>query len=218
MKTRHIATTALLACAAATTTAHAAPFAIRYQGFVQSTDFAGIAPSTGFSVTLIVDNGGTSAIGQTWPWQTFLCAIVQVDGGAIRFASGGTAAGSMATDGSGALTGIFSGASASLMSAAGSSGSIVLNPTVAWNLNGTNPVLVDAEGTVAARALNADHGGVSMDAADWSAPQRVMGECDDTPYAPPAPNATPVPVLGPVGLGLMAALVGVMGWQGRRRG
>ncbi len=206
MKTRHIAA-ALLACTA--TAAQAAPFATRYQGVVQSTDFAGIAPGTGFSVTLIADNGGASATGQTWPWQTFLCAIVRVDGGAITFASGGTAVGSMATDGSGALTGIFTSASASLMSAAGSSGSIVLNPAVAWNLNGTNPVLVDADGTAAARALNGDHGGVSMDFNEWSAPQRVMGECDDTPYAAPAaPNATPVPVLGPVGLGLMAGLVG----------
>ncbi|MEZ5606857.1 MAG: IPTL-CTERM sorting domain-containing protein [Burkholderiaceae bacterium] len=217
---RLIAATAIALLGSATS---AAPFASTYSGTVgpyvyPDNDFPGVAVGTGFTVTLIFDNGGDTALGQTWPQQSFRCAIWRVGGGAIVYAASGTATGAAVTDASGVLTGMYTDVRGTSASPAGSSGSIALTGPVTWFANDHNPVFIDG---VDDHILYATGTGVSMDPSHWTTPQRVTGECDDTPYAaPPAtPTATPVPTLGHGALALLGAgVAGLAAWRRRRGG
>ncbi len=216
--TRRLLLAALLAAACAS--AQAAPFSTTSTGTISASEFPGIAIGTSFSVTLIFDNGGNTALGQSWGAGDLTCAIWRVSGGTIVHAQPPTqSSGSAATGADGVLSAMFSTVEGT--GNAGdytSTGSIALNPPVRWLANGGNPVFIDGVGSATARAFSASAGGVRMGAAYWTPPRRVMGGCDDTPVLTPPPPPTPVPTLGDWGLlATSGALLSLAGGALRRR-
>jgi len=209
---------ALAAMAVAAAAAHAAPFAISYTGQVFNSSLPGVADGEAYTVTLVLDNGGTSAASQTWG--AVECAIWRVGSARVftqpRSSTGNTTSvGSAATGANGVLTQMFTSADGvATLDYTATGFSPALTPPVWWVANGGTPVFFDGDSL----GFGDANVGVSMDPADWSAPRRVMAACDDTSYAPPAPGQpTSVPTLSTAGLGLMAALVGTLGWRTRRR-
>ena len=89
--------------------ASAAPFATVSTGTISASEFPGIAIGTSFSVTLIFDNGGNTALGQSWGAGDLTCAIWRVSGGTIVHAQPPTqSSGSAATGADGVLSAMFS--------------------------------------------------------------------------------------------------------------
>jgi len=226
-RTLHHAIAALLLASAATA-AQAAPFAIQQSGSIAFTQLPGVNVGDGYTVTLIFDNGGTSAASQTWGTAHLTCALWTVDGGGpIAYThpispslNNFVANGSATTGANGALTGLYTVVlGATHAGQFTQTGTTTLVPIVQWNINSANPVFQDSSGTGnPLRELSATGGGVSVAPAAWTAPQRVTGPCDPTPYAaPPAPNATPVPTLGHGALALLTCALGVAGLTRRRQ-
>ncbi len=219
-----LATAALLAAAAA---AQAVPFAITAEGDLGSSEFPDIANET-YSVTFIFASGAnttdTSTASRVWDWDYLTCTIwrmntarnvvYQQDLVATPPTSG---QGSFATDASGALTMVPTqvvmdspAAQPGQYTAQGS-----IQGAVKWFAsNGAGVVFIDRVGSGSARTFSSTSS--LMQPGNWSAPVRVAGPCDPTPYAaPPAP--APVPALGLGGLGMLAGLLGAVGWRTRRR-
>ena len=203
----------LLACAA--TPCVAAPYAITYTGQTFNSSLPGVADGEAYTLTLIVDNGGTSAASQTWG--AVECAIWRMSGGARVFTqprsdSGNTAsAGSAVTGADGALTQMFTSADGvATLDYTATGFSPALTPPVWWVANGSTPVFYDGNSL----GFGDANVGISMAPADWSAPRRVAGACDDADYTPPTPtHTTAVPALGPAALALLAGLLGAVGWR-----
>lgn len=216
---KKLLTPLLLALCAAT--AQAAPFAITYSGTTASSTHPDVADGTPFSVTFIVDNGGTTAAGQQWDTSHLTCALWRIGSGAQRttlthpindpitqLAYGGGAA--VANAGGTALAFMFeAGAYAVPASDYTLDGPLGLGAPLTWNVNGATTPLADAQGSFDDVAGP----GVPTDPALWGAPIAVTGACDDTPLnAPPPPPPPPGPhSVAPVpGLGLPAlALLGM---------
>ena len=221
-----VASVLLYACAAAC----AAPYAITYTGVVSNSTIPGVVDGDNYRVTFVMDNGGSTALGQTWIPTELQCTI-------WRLNSAGTAIfrhnlravplqvlnGSIATDATGALTQMMTALSiTSMQSSQYDTSGIALAPRVSWRANGNNWVLSDRNnGSGGTRSFSDAAGGVQMATGQWSAPRAVMGPCDDTPVNP-GPQASPVPAAGAPALvlmGLTVAGVGVLrlrrrGWRG----
>lgn len=212
------------ALAAASTATVAAPFAISYAGTITDSSFSEIFDEQWYTITLIVDNGGTLAANQTWDASSLRCIIWQMNTAqnvtyTENLAAPTTAAlfvsGSLTTDGSGSLTGIFSdivrdsGAAPGTYAATGFSP----QPGILWYLNDANGVFFDAS-----REFSDAAGGVVMEIAAWSAPVSVTGDrCAGLNGAPVIPRAQPVPTLGEHAMALLVALMGLAAWSRMRR-
>ncbi|MFT3777171.1 MAG: IPTL-CTERM sorting domain-containing protein [Ottowia sp.] len=221
-----LAAAALLAAAAA---AQAVPFAITAEGAISNSEFPDIANET-YSVTFIFASGGnttdTSTASRVWDWDYLTCTIwrmntardvvYQQDLAATPPTSG---QGSFVTDASGALTMVPTRVEVDSPAAQpgqyAAQGSI--QGAVKWfaSNGGAGVVFIDRVGSASPRTFSTGSG--LMQPSRWSAPVRVAGPCDPTPYAAP-PAATPVPTLGHAGLALLAGLLGALGWRTRRRG
>ena len=205
--------------------AGAAPYATTYTGTVFESTIPEVRDGDQYSLTLVMDNGGTTARTQTWTPGDLQCAIWRLD-------SGGTAVfrhslrafplerldGNVATDAGGALTQMASAlVSDGLRTGQFSATGVALVPPVAWEADGTNHVFFDRGGPGGLpRSFGDAAGGVLMDPARWSAPRAVAGPCDDTPVVTAAPAAVPT-ASGPA-LSLAAlALAGLGGLRLRRR-
>lgn len=213
----------LAACAAA---AHAAPFAITYGGATASSSHPDVPNGTPFSVTFIIDNGGTTAAGQTWTLADLTCTLWHIGSGAQRttFIHPLSNPVLQLSHGGGAAIANAAGTGLDFMFDAGSyaiplgqysvSGPMGLAAPVTWNVDGMTTPLADAQGSFDAAAGP----GVPTDPALWGVPIAVTGPCDDTPLnAPPPPPpgiATPVPALGLPALMLLG--VGAAGLGARR--
>jgi len=222
-KPRHLfAAAALMAASAA---ASAAPFAIRTVGHITSTDFPNAIAGQSYTVTFIVDNGSTSVQDQSWNGTHLTCLIWRMnDAGDVTFTQDlattppTTAQGNVQTNSSGQLEDMFTRVetdSPAVQPGQYSVSNTTFNGAVKWFVDGGatgDLVLFDGVGTATNQGLRST-GGVPLNG--WTAPQRVTGPCNDTPYAAP-PTPTSVPALGPAGLGLTAALVGLLGWRRRR--
>ncbi|GAD23278.1 IPTL-CTERM sorting domain-containing protein [Acidovorax sp. MR-S7] len=213
---------AALLTLAASATATAAPFATTYQGRVGFTTMTGVPFDTPYTVTLIMDNGGTTAGSQAW--NTVACAIWRIGGTRVYIQAGPGANSAATTLADGSLWGFFSAVtgtgdgigSASNYTATGFSPALAI--PVVWQANGQAPVFTDSAGQGFSDADTST--GIGMAGDLWSTPQRVTAACDDTPYAAPpsTPNATPVPTLGHGALALLGAGLGALGLWRRRRG
>lgn len=207
-------------------TVGAAPYATTYTGTVIESTIPGVLDGDRYSLTLVMDNGGTTARAQTWSPTDLQCAIWRLNGGGTAIFRHNLRAvpleaqdGNVATDAGGALTQMASelvvadGLRADQFSATG----IALVPPVAWEADGTNHVFFDRGGPAGLpRTFGDAAGGVQMDPGHWSAPRAVMGPCDDTPVVAAAPAAVPT-ASGPA-LGMAAlALAGLGGLRLRRR-
>ena len=228
--------TALLAAACAG--AQTAPYAIRYESSIANSEFADIANGERFTVTFIFDNGGASGRNQTWGAANLRCAIWRMnDDASVVFTHDLVAeplapqdvTGSATTNASGALTGMFGlvrADAAALLADQYTVTGITLNDRVKWAANpDAGSIFVDGAGTGTTRAFRDSSGvqgfpGISTAPSRWSAPQRVLGACNDTPDPtpePPAPPPTAVPTLGHGALALLGGALAALGWRTRRR-
>jgi len=207
----------VLACAAAT--ASAAPYAVTYTGTIANSSFAQIADGEHYRITFVFDNGGNTAVSQTWGAADLRCVIWRMnDAGSAVFAqdlsppaSPPTAAtGSVTTNGAGVLTGMFTGVSSSPAGPDFSSSGFTHPVPLHWFANGSNSVLRDG---ASAHAFDDAAGGVQMNPANW-----LLTTHDGLCAAPPpAPAATAVPTLGEWTLALLATAAAALGLGALRR-
>jgi hypothetical protein len=202
---------ALLACAAGA--AAAAPYAVTYTGTIANSSFAQIVNGQHYSITFVFDNGGNTAVNQTWAAADLRCTIWRMnDAGNAVFAqdlsplaSPPTAAtGSITTNGSAVMTSMFSGISSSPAGPDFTSSGFTHPVPLHWFANGSNNVLRDG---AAAHAFDDVAGGVQMNPTNWLL-HTYDGPCS---APPPAPAATAVPTLGEwalIALSLAAATLG----------
>lgn len=220
---------AALALASASAIASAAPYATTYSGTIS---YVGLAPSQHFAeiqegqrytLTLVFDNGGSSANSQTWVGSHLTCAIFRFnDASNVVFAQDlvtGPAAssGTVVTDGAGALTSVFSLVESDPVPAGSYTATgIALTPDVHWWANSIQNVFSDDQGGTYGRIVNDPNVGIPMTIANWSAPQPFSGACDAPPPPPPA-AVTPVPTLGEWSLALLGLLAAGLGARRLRR-
>jgi len=193
---------ALIAAAAllASASAQAAPYATTYHGTIASSQIPADAPDgAAFTLTLVFDNGGSSATSQHWNIGDLACGFWRwrVDGTrsvAVALDLGGGVAqglGSARTDAAGALTQVFSSVNTGGPMAWADYGVSGLAPgtAIGWFADGTPQVFGlmagggggsfdDGAGTAA--------GGVDMAPARWSAPLPFTGACDASAEPPVA--------------------------------
>ena len=217
MTQRH--TTLALLLAALGTAAAAAPYATTYSSLVgPAPTLAGLNTGDPYTITIIMDNGGTQAGSQTW--ESASCVIWRIGPGGNRVytQAGHATTGAATTLADGTLSNFFS-----YVTGTGDTGnhtatgfSPALTPVILWNANGLAPVFQDSSSQAFSDGIDAS-GGVTMTPGAWSAPQRVTGPCDDTLYTAPGPTPTPVPTLGHAALALTSGALGLLGWRARRR-
>ena len=206
------------------TAAAAAPYAITYQGRIAHSDMPADAPDgAAFTLTLVLDNGASTAASQGWNIGQITCGFWRWRVDATRSVavaldtSGGIAlgAGSAATDAAGGLTTVFADVNTGGSLAWGDYDVSGLGAATAmgWAADGMPQVFGimagggggsfdDDSGTPA--------GGVQMAPGRWSAPLPFTGKCDanavpPSPPVPPAPVA--VPALSALGMALLCALL-----------
>jgi len=205
------------ACAAS----HAAPFATTYTGNTapplgSHQPFPGIITGQRYTMTLVFDNGGSTAASQTWTGAHLTCVFFHINNARNLVyaqdlvAEPADVQGSTATDASGALTTVYARVeSAAIPNAHYSTSGFTLAPGGAsWLAAGVGQVFADNVGGFNDTSPNS---GVVMTTPRWSAPQPFNGPC----AAPAAPiNAQPVPGLGLPALALLGA--GAAGLGARR--
>lgn len=210
---KHLLSVLLTACVAA----HAAPFATTHTGTITASTLPGAVDGEPFRFTVIFDNGGTTAAGQTWSRGDLTCVIVRVGNAGAEFRQDLRAhvpdtLNTFATMPDGSIDRIFSGVRNTAVQAGEyTANGLALEDPVGWGYwvtGGSNPpftVLQDRNGQ-RGFASNLIHV-----YAAWSPPVAVTGACDDTPPPPPPGNVQSVPALGLpalVLLGLGAAGLG----------
>ena len=205
---------------AASGAALAAPYAMTYTGTIASSDFPTILNGQTYTVTFVFDNQGNSPNSQTWTPTNLTCAIWRMNNaGNVVFAQNlvttpPSAAGTVTTDASGALTSVFNSVTAQDLTSSGlySVSGITLTPPVNWYANTGNAVFYDSGPERDFEDTFVD--GIRMEPAFWSAPTPFTGNCLALP-APPTPVAvTAVPALGEWSLMLLA--LGAAGLGARR--
>ena len=202
--------------------AMAAPYAITYTGAIASSGVPAQAPDgAAFTLTLVMDNGGSTAAGQSWAIADLTCGFWRWNSVAVALDLSGSGvalgAGSAATNPAGALTAVFSDVNTGGPMAWADydvAGLPAGGTSIGWYANG----LAQSFGIMAPWGGSFDDGtgtpagGVSMVPGRWSAPQPFTGACDASavpPPIPPAAAATPVPTLGQWGALLLSALLGL---------
>ncbi len=213
-----------------TAVATAAPYAVTYTGTINGSNFPEITNGQSYTVTFVFDNGGTTASSQTWGRSHLTCTIWRMNNARnvtfqqdlVATPPSGSVSGSITTNASGALTAIFSNVTTQTTGSGGvptgafTTSGITLTAPVAWYANSFNGVLFDSVGGTGARSFSDAAGGVQMNIASWSAPVRVTGACNDTPYAV---TPTAVPTLAEWSLALLGlAAAGLGARRLRRRG
>lgn len=180
---KHLVAAAALAVGGAHT-ALAAPYAVTYTGTISASSFPEINAGEPFTVTLVVDNGGSSAAGQSWRVTDVACvqyvmntaqnALFVQNVAGMKWAIAGD--GTMNTDGVGVLTSMYS----YLFSPNGpmvySVTGLVPSPTYGWSLAGSNDVF-GREGA----GMSDASGGVQMSIASWTNPVPFTGTCPSPP-------------------------------------
>ena len=197
----------------------AEPFEVTFTGTIAKSNYAEIRNGERFELTLVLDNGSTTAQGQTWDMSHLQCAYWRMNNaGDVRLAQPITlgnnvgVVGTISTDGSGALVDMMSmvySAPVFTYTTAGFTTTLLTN--VVWYAHGFNPVLMI--GT--RRFSEAEGNGIRMTPADWSAPRPSRRVCDAA-VVPPSPDGGPaaIPALSGGTLGLLAAL---LAWAGCHR-
>lgn len=161
--------------------AYAAPYVMTYSGTTNNVAAVdGIAPNSAYTVSVVVDNGGSSAANQTWTPENVTC--VRFNYGARQFSGlvNATAplteqTGSATTNGTGALTSFFTALTYESLTGV-PVGTYAYNGALIpleWYINDANDVFFFIGGSEVGDAL----GGVQIEAASWSAPQTFSGSC-----------------------------------------
>lgn len=217
-RTRLLASLLPLACASM---ASAAPFETTYTGVISASTFPEIRNLERFTLTLVVDNGGTSATNQTWLGSDIRCGYWRMNNaGNVRMAHDTSpwgingSLGQIETGPSGALVQMFSQLyvfPAVNVTTAGFTTVPISN--VRWRADGFNTVFM-----LGPRMFSDASGGVQMAPAQWSAPVPSTLACDAALPAPAAGAAVAVPTLSGAGTALLTSLLGFWGFfaAGRR--
>jgi hypothetical protein len=218
---RTLAATAVLLASAG---AMAAPYAITYHGTIANSGMPANAPDgAAFTLTLVLDNGASTAASQSWNIGQITCGFWRWSASpnvAVALdMTGGIAlgAGSAVTNAAGALTAMFTDVNTGgplAFADYDTSGLPAGASSIGWYADSSaQPFGItapwggsfdDGSGTPA--------GGVQMATSRWSAPQPFTGACDASavPPTPPTPLAlAAVPTLSPWGLLLLSALLGL---------
>lgn len=201
---------------------HAAPFAITYTGttappFASHTPLPDIVTGESYTVTLVFDNGGTTASSQTWTGAHLRCVFFHLnDARNLVYAQDLVAEppseviGSTSTNAGGALVNIYIAVDGyETPSTHYTTRGFTLAPGGA-NWQARDQPLVFADNVNAFMDASAS-GGIPMTVAHWSAPQPFDGPCDAN-YRPDSVSA--VPALGGPALALLGA--GATGLAARR--
>ena len=226
MKTKHTVTAAVLALAVAS--AQAAPFAITYQGTIADSDIPGIHDGQRYTLTLVMDNGGSDADNETWEPRDLTCAIWRVNDAAnvvvahdLRAAPPAGSGGAVETNSSADLMEMFThvesgyGVSDAALRTRGLPPGTSLS---SWYANEANRVLYVYDGQGDEFGFGDSTGGVSMSPQAWSQPAPFTGNClDAAGPASAGSGIASVPTLGHAALALLSAFVGGLGLRMRRR-
>lgn len=168
-----------------------------------------------FSVTFVLDNGGTSALSQTWDAADIVSVTIVINNGpgtitTVLNPNGtdgpDTTSGSFVTNGAGVLTAApsdWSDDDSPIVSTNDPSG----NSIIFWDVNGGNPAYSNESTPNAAVAVLPTNVSDNTDPASWSNPG--SGE----PPRPPS-DASPVPTMSMYGLAL--SMVGLLLIAARR--
>lgn len=199
--------------------ASAAPFSISHTGTTSSSSIPGITGGETYDITLVFDNGGATALSQTWTGADLRCVIWRFNN-ARNFVytqnlvadPPGAIGGSAATDAAGALTSNFS--SVNDFPTSGSNYTVTggsLTLPLAWFANSINGIFFDTNTT---QGVNDGSGGVQMAAGGWSNPVPFAGDCAGLLLGPPPAT---VPTLSDFALWLMTLSLMVAGFFYTRR-
>ncbi len=209
---------ALFATFTASTSALAAPYSTTYTGTIGTdfdrTQFPELREGERYTATVVVDNGGASALSQTWAAGDVQCVIFTWNDAAdVSFADNvvgdGLFIGSMTTDAAGDLTGNYEQAVVTAADNYTSSGfTTALVDPISWYMNNANNIFMSDNYSL---EVGDAAGGVQMAAGNWSAPVAVVGSCSPGSSTPAATPATPVPALPLFGLLALGGLVGLFG-------
>ena len=211
---------ALLTLAASA--ARAVPYVTTYSGTVAYSTMPGVADGSGYVVSVVFDNGGSTVLNQSWSPDDITCVMWRTDQGTVVYAqpilqgnSLISGSGNADTDGTGWLTQMFTAiVTPTGVPPASYTATSPIAGNVTWYANGGNHVFRYDGGSGPAEFSDAS-GGVRMQLQFWSPPQQFTGTCA-APPAPPTP--TPVPTLGQGALALLgAAMASLAAWR-RRRG
>jgi hypothetical protein len=202
----------------------AAPYSITYSGTMNASTLPGVNSGEAYTVTLVMDNGGASAAGQTWNAGDLTCVLWTMNNANnVGFAqdlvaSAGTMsiAGSATTGAGGALTANFSSVISNVATnyTVAGPGFALVDP-VDWYLNNANNIMHD---TAFARDFGDAAGGTQMAFANWTNPRTHSGAC--TAAAALAGAGRPIPTLSQWGMIILSSLLalGSIVMLRRRRG
>jgi len=210
------------ALVAASAAASAAPFATTYTGTIANSTFPEIISGQHYTVTLVVDNGGSTASGQTWTTSHLRCAIWRMnDAGDVVFTQNLAAQppndpyGTLITRPDGSLSRMYEALNVWGLVPGTYTASGFAPVNASWYANGFNHVFAD-EPPGQNYTFRDSLGGVQMTAAAWSEPQ---------PFAPTAGcpaalaaggSVQSVPTLADGALLALSALVLLAGLRLRR--
>jgi len=205
---------------AAASPALAAPFSIRYTGTISTSTHPNAIAGQTYDVTLVFDNGGATALGQTWNPADLRCIIFRFNN-ARNFVFTNDLLndppnfiiGSAATNGAGVLTANFANVSDSdgINPAHYTVSGGTLAPAIDYYANDVNDVFYD---TSISRAIADAAGGVQMAPGNWTNPAPFTGNCAGLALGPP-PAA--VPTMSDFAMWLMSFSLMVAGFFYVRR-
>jgi hypothetical protein len=211
-------TATVLAALMASPAAFAAPFAIQYTGTVGGSDIPPVGPGRTYTVTVVMDNGGATALNQAWVAADLRCAYFAVSGAAfaqnLLTTPATTVTGSATTDGAGALTANFTEITSSPGAGTSVGFSPPLTPPVDWFMNDVNDVFYDDSQN---RSFGDAAGGVQMAAGNWTNPAPFSGACT----AAAAPGflgvGSAIPTVSQWSMAILASLLALGGMFALRR-
>ena len=200
---------ASLAILTAAAPAMGAPFAIQYETAVSNTgSLPNVSVGDKYTVTLVVDNGGTSAASQTWVLPHLRCAVISFGNNhEIYYAQdlvttpAGGAGGALVTNSDGQITSHFHSVNGT------GTTNYTTNQThggqLEWYVSGINPALM-ITGTYTLSTTN----GVTLTPSDWSNPASSISDCSQATATQYLPTPTAVPTLSEWAMILFATLLG----------
>jgi len=198
------------------------PFSSVHTGTVSTSTLPGINAGQTYTVRLVFDNGGNSAVSQVWNGAHLRCTIWTFNTAAnVVFTQNlvadppSTAAGSATTNGAGVLATNFTNVSNMAVTAASYTvtGTALVDPVNLF-ANSVNGIFFD---TVFARQVNDVSGGVQMAAAGWSNPLPFAGNCAGLILAAAPANTQSIPSLSQWGVIALSSLLAMVGIAGLRR-
>jgi hypothetical protein len=192
--------------------ASAAPFAVTFSGAIEDDSEvpADLIPGQLFTIRFVLDNGGDSAINQTWNSTHVRCAIFRFNDAQnqevrIAYFGGGFAVsntGIFVTSGTGQLTQVPSIWADEGDPIPNQSSNMSAGPALSWYVNASNDVIYfDSTGA----SVGLSNVGNDTTAAFWTDPVPSTDTCAAAPI-----QTVEVPTLGEWGLTILSTLLALL--------